>query len=97
VRLTRFGGSVAIGIMKLFVPLCARAALALSGCATDANRRVLYNPKRADGYWTRTLNNGSYKYRELADANLPGRHHEQVGADWPDRSPGWRWRQWTGY
>jgi hypothetical protein len=82
--------------MKFFVPLCALAALVLSGCATDANRRVLYSPKRADGYWTRTLNNDSYKHRQLADAHLPGQQREEVGADWPDRSPGWRWRQMTG-
>ncbi len=82
--------------MKFFVPLCVLAALVLSGCATDANRRVLYSPKKGDGYWTRSLNSGAYKQRELADAHLPGEQRQMVGQDWPDRSPGWRLRKMTG-
>jgi hypothetical protein len=97
VRLTPFVASVAIRVMKFFVPLFALAALVFSGCATDANRRALYSPKQGDGYWTRSLNSGAYKHRELADAHLPGEQREMVGEDWPDRSPGWRVRQMRGY
>lgn len=82
--------------MKFFVPLLALAALALSACSTDANRRALYSPKKADGPWTRSLASGSYQYRDLPDASLPGQQRQAVGVDWPDRRPGWRIRQWTG-
>lgn len=71
-RLTGFGDSVPIRAVKFFVPLLAFAALALTACSTDANRRDLYRPKKADGYWTRSLEEGAYKDREVVDAQLPG-------------------------
>ena len=74
-RLTGFGDSVPIRAVKFFVPLLAFAALALSACSTDANRRDLYRPKKGDGYWTRSLEEGTYKDRELVDAQLPGARH----------------------
>ena len=58
--------------MKFFVPLLALAALSLTACSTDSNRRELYRPKKGDGYWTRSLEEGTYKDRELKDAYLPG-------------------------
>ena len=71
-RLTAFGDSVPIRAVKFLVPLLALAAFFVAGCATDANRRTLYSPKKADGYWTRKLEDGTYRNRQLVDARLPG-------------------------
>jgi hypothetical protein len=51
--------------VKFSFPLLALCALALadSGCNTLADRRSLYAPKKGEGYWTRTLQEGSWKDR----------------------------------
>ena len=71
-RLTRFCDSVRIRAVKFSVPLLVLAAISFTACTTDSNRRDLYRSKKTDGYWTRSLETGSYKKRELVDAGVPG-------------------------
>jgi len=55
-------------------------ALSLSGCNTLANRRALYSPKKGDGYWTRTLDDGSWRDRGTRSADQTVSHgYESVG------------------
>jgi hypothetical protein len=50
--------------VKLAAPLILIVlGLSVAGCNTLANRRDLYSPKKGDGYWTRTLEDGSWKKR----------------------------------
>src|SRR3954466_5874476 len=51
--------------VKISLSLLMLTAMAFSLCAcnTLSNRRSLYSPKKGDGYWTRTLKDGSYKER----------------------------------
>jgi len=72
VRLTLHGDSVPIRAVKFSVPLLALAALSLAACSTLVNRRDAYRPTKADGPWTRSLQDGSYKERKVADAQFPG-------------------------
>lgn len=45
-------------------------ALSLCACNTLANRRALYSPKKGDGYWTRSLEDGTYKERGTQTADV---------------------------
>lgn len=58
--------------VKLSLSLLALVAYALSLCAcnTLANRRALYSPKKGDGYWTRTLHEGTWKERGTEPADV---------------------------
>jgi hypothetical protein len=40
----------------------------LCGCDTLANRRRFYAPKKGEGYWTRTLEEGTWKKRGVKPA-----------------------------
>jgi hypothetical protein len=57
--------------VKLSLSLLALCGVALSLCAcnTLANRRSLYSPKKGDGYWTRTLHEGTWKERGTQPAD----------------------------
>ena len=45
----------------------AAITLVLSGCNTIENRRSLYSPKKADGPYTRALEDGSWKRQKTVD------------------------------
>lgn len=54
------------------LPVLFLCALSLCACNTLANRRSLYAPKKGEGYWTRTLDEGTWKKRgtKPADATV---------------------------
>lgn len=58
--------------VKLSLSLLALCGVALSLCAcnTLANRRSLYAPKKGEGYWTRTLHEGTWKDRGVKPADV---------------------------
>ena len=58
--------------VKLPLSLLALVACALSLCAcnTLANRRSLYSPKKGEGYWTRSLQEGTWKERGTEPADV---------------------------
>ncbi|MGB8166587.1 MAG: hypothetical protein WCF18_03790 [Chthoniobacteraceae bacterium] len=58
--------------VKLSLSLLALCGVALSLCAcnTVANRRSLYSPKKGDGYWTRSLHEGTWKERGLQPVDV---------------------------
>jgi hypothetical protein len=49
--------------LSLSLPALFLATLSLCACNTVANRRSLYSPKKGDGYWTRSLHDGTWKDR----------------------------------
>lgn len=53
--------------MKSALSLLILAAFSISlcGCDTLANRRSLYSPSKGEGYWTRTLDDGTWEERGL--------------------------------
>ncbi|HEV7866166.1 MAG TPA: hypothetical protein VGO90_00690 [Chthoniobacteraceae bacterium] len=60
--------------VKLAAPLFfILLGLFVVGCNTLANRRDLYSPKKGDGYWTRTLDDGSWKKRSTLPPEMPKR------------------------
>jgi hypothetical protein len=65
VPLTRSWPSVPMRAVKISLSLLTLVAFALTltGCDTLANRRSLYAPKKGEGYWTRTLHEGTWKKR----------------------------------
>jgi hypothetical protein len=58
--------------LSLSLLLLVSCALSLCACNTLANRRSLYSPKKGEGYWTRTLDEGTWKERgeDPADATV---------------------------
>lgn len=68
--------------VKLSLSLLALGFVALSLCACDtlANRRKLYWPKKGEGYWTRSLHEGTYKDRGVKPADETVRKGGQPAA-----------------
>lgn len=70
--------------MKFALSLLALAAVSLTACTTDSNRRELYRPKKGgQGAWTESLKTGEWKKRKLADAQLPEVATQRKGASAP--------------
>jgi hypothetical protein len=63
VRLTPPVDSVPMRAVKFFLPLVVLLACGLSACNTVENRRSLYSPARANGPYTRSLQDGSWRDR----------------------------------
>jgi hypothetical protein len=55
--------------LSLSLPALFVGALSLCACNTLADRRSLYSPKKGDGYWTRTLHEGTWKERGTKPAD----------------------------
>jgi hypothetical protein len=53
----------------LSLPAFLVCSLWLCSCNTLANRRSLYAPKKGEGYWTRTLQEGTWKQRGTKPAD----------------------------
>lgn len=49
--------------LSLFLLALVASAIFFPGCDTLANRRSMYSPKKGDGYWTKTLHDGSWRKR----------------------------------
>ena len=49
--------------LSLSLPALVACSLLLCACNTLADRRSLYSPKKGEGYWTRTLHEGTWKKR----------------------------------
>ncbi len=64
--------------VKFSALLLLLAALSLAACTTDANRRELYRAKKGEGYWTDSLKTGSWKQRDVKDAQLPEERKKSV-------------------
>ena len=60
--------SVSLRAVKSALSLLILAAFSISlcGCDTLANRRSLYSPTYNEGYWTRTLDEGTWRERGLS-------------------------------
>ena len=55
--------------LLLSLPAFLVCSLWLCGCNTLANRRSLYAPKKGEGYWTRTLDEGTWRQRGTKPAD----------------------------
>jgi len=53
--------------VKFALPLALCLAFATSACNTIENRRSLYAPKKANGPYTRSLEEGTWKDRKTVD------------------------------
>ena len=53
--------------VKFALPLILCLAFAMTACNTIENRRSVYAPKKADGPYTRSLNEGSWDDRKTVD------------------------------
>jgi hypothetical protein len=53
--------------VKFALPLVLCLAFATSACNTIENRRSVYAPKKADGPYTRSLQDGTWKQRKSVD------------------------------
>jgi hypothetical protein len=75
----------------LYLPAFLVCSLWLCGCNTLANRRSLYAPKKGDGYWTRSLHEGTWKDRGAKPADTTirkgGRPTSAPAANSPTAAP----------
>jgi hypothetical protein len=55
--------------ISLSLPALLLCVLSLCACDTLANRRSLYSPKKGEGYWTRTLHEGTWRDRGTKPAD----------------------------
>ena len=53
--------------VKFAIPLVLCLAFATSACNTIENRRSVYAPKKADGPYTRSLQDGSWRKAKSVD------------------------------
>jgi hypothetical protein len=53
--------------VKFFLPLVVFLACGLAACNTVENRRSVYSPVKANGPYTRSLKDGSWKERKTVD------------------------------
>jgi len=53
--------------VKFALPLALCLAFATTACNTIENRRSFYAPRKADGPYTRSLQDGSWKDRKTVD------------------------------
>jgi hypothetical protein len=56
--------------LSLSLPALVISTLSLCACNTLADRRSLYSPKKGDGYWTRTLHEGTWRKRGTEPADV---------------------------
>jgi len=55
--------------LSLSLLVLIACAFSLCGCNTLADRRSLYSPKKGEGYWTRTLQEGTWRKRGAKPVN----------------------------
>jgi hypothetical protein len=53
--------------VKFALPFALCLAFATTACNTIENRRSLYSPKKADGPYTRSLEDGSWQRQKTVD------------------------------
>lgn len=53
--------------VKFVLPFLLVLAFAVTGCNTIENRRSLYSPKKADGPYTRALQDGTWDEQKTVD------------------------------
>lgn len=65
--------------VKSVLPLLLLLAFVFSGCNTIENRRSLYKRKEADGPYTRSLEDGSWKKRQTVDQEYAEQQRRKAG------------------